>query len=639
MTRPPPPPAAIDLGVALDALQRAGSLFRTGRYLEAAEIYRDVIRRRPRLPDLHNNLGVALKAAGHVKDAVPCFRRAVRLKPDYVAAHVNLAAALEALGRPLDGLEHRIDAWRLAGDDIEQRDALVAALRRCPFDKPHAGARSVLAALFERDDIDRQALAGPAIRIWRAHPGIRRAVEAAAWGYPDREPDTDFRPLTEFYPDDLALAALSWSVVVDFEFEAAVAFTRRALLAEASAGRPLAADRSWLAALALQARVTEWVWPESEAETADLGVLDARSREPDPQYDRALVRALYRPMESDPAADALRRGASMLRYGDPSLWALLLRRSFLDTHAESRLQDELPTFTAIADDTSAAVRAQYEENPYPRWLSVDRRPPRSLGEHLARALPGAPVGCVPDGPLRILIAGCGTGRHAIQTARRYQDCTVTAVDLSRRSLAYAKRMARDLGVANVTFGQADILSFGRHAGRFDLIESSGVLHHMADPMAGWRVLRGLLAPHGLMRIALYSRRARAGFDEVRAASPGDGPLIRRVRAARRAVLALPEQHPARALLRTADFYATSGVRDALLHSRETTVDPLWIEQALAALDLRFLGFELPDPGILALYRRHRRDDHAGLDLQAWDAVEAERPEIFLGMYQFWCRAA
>ena len=629
----------IDIGSALDALQRAGSLFRAGRYLEAAEVYRDVIRRRPRLPDVHNNLGVALKAAGHLKDAVPCFRRAIRLKPDYVAAHVNLATSLEALGRPLDGLEHRIDAWRLAADDIEQRDALVAAMRRCPFERPHAGARSVLVALFERDDIDRQALAGPAIRIWRAHPAIRRALEAAAWGYPDGPADAGFKPLTGFFPDELALLALSWAIAVDPELEAAIVFTRRALLDDLSARRPLAADRNWLVALALQARAAEWVWPESRSETADLRVLDLRADEPDPNSDRALVRALYRPMESDPDADALRREASMLRYGDPSLWALLLRRSFLDTHAEARLQDDLATLTPLADDTSASVRAQYEENPYPRWLSIDRRPPRSLPEHIQRVLPGYPVRGLSEAPLRILIAGCGTGRHAVQTARRFRDCSVLAVDLSRRSMAYGKRMARDLGVPNVSFGQADILALGNHAERFDLIESSGVLHHLAYPMQGWSALRGLLAPGGLMRIALYSRRARAGFDEVRAAVPAEGPMIERIRAARRAVRMLPPEHPARALLRTADFYAASGVRDALLHAQETAVDPLWIAEALAELRLTFMGFELPDPGILALYRRHNRDDHLGLDLAAWDAVEAEHPEIFLGMYQFWCRPA
>lgn len=630
--------ATIDIGSALDALQRAGSLFRAGRFLEAAEVYREMIRRRPRLPDVHNNLGVALKAAGHLKDAVPCFRRAVRLKPDYVAAHVNLASTLESLGRPLDGLDHRIDAWRLSPDDVEQRDALISALRRCPFDKPHAGARSVLATLFERDDIDRQALATPAIRNWRAHPGIRRSIEAAAWGYPDGSPDSGFKPLTEYFPDDLALSALSWAIVVDPDLEAAIVFTRRTLLAEAVADRPPTADRQWLAALALQARASEWVWPETPAETADLILLDRRATEADPASARALLRALYRPMESDPAAEGLRREASMLRYGDSSLWALLLRRSFLDTHAESRLQDDMATLTAIADDTSALVRAQYEENPYPRWLSIDRRPPRTVAEHLRRVLPGAPVGDIPDGPLRILVAGCGTGRHAIQTARRYQDCSVLAVDLSRRSLAYAKRMARDLGVPNITFAQADILALAAHAERFDLIESSGVLHHLAYPLQGWSALRTLLAPAGLMRIALYSRRARAGFDDVRAAVPEERPMQERIQAARRAVRALPEAHPARALLRTADFYAASGVRDALLHAQETAVDPLWIAEAIKGLRLAFLGFELPDPGMLALYRRHNRDDHLGLDLAAWDATEADRPDIFLGMYQFWCRS-
>ncbi|MEQ8395099.1 methyltransferase domain-containing protein [Thalassobaculum sp.] len=634
------PRTATDIGSALEALQRAGVLFRSGLHLEAAAIYRDVIRQRPRIPDVHNNLGIALKAAGHVADAVPCFRRAVRLKPDYVAAHANLAAALEALDRPLDGLEHRIDAWRLNPDDLEQRDALVTALRRCPFDKPHAGARSVLTVLFERDGLDRQALASPAIRVWRAQPAIRRAVEAAAWGYPEREhPGSAFRPLTGFLPDELALSALASAVIVDPDMEAAIVFTRRHLVSELSALRPLGADLSWLAALALQARAVEWVWPETPEEAADLQVLDRLIDESSPMSERVLVRAMYRPMESDPMVDALRREASMLRYDDASLWALLLRRTFLDTHAESRLEAEMPALTAIADDTSAAVRAQYEENPYPRWLSIDRRPPRSLADHLRRVLPSAPQGRVPDGPMRILIAGCGTGRHAIQTALRYHESRVLAVDLSRRSLAYAKRMARDLGIDNLTFSQADILALEGHADRFDLIESSGVLHHLSDPMAGWRVLRGLLAPGGLMRIALYSRRARAGFDDIRATIPVDGPVIERVRQARRTVMGMPAGHPARALLRTADFYAASGVRDALLHVSETVVDPIWIDEALRKLDLRFLGFELPDPAILALYRRHRRDDPAALDLSVWDSVEAERPDIFLGMYQFWCREA
>lgn len=122
-------PVAGDAAVA-GALQHAGMLFRARRFQEAANAYREVIRLYPKLPDVHNNLGVALKSAGRPDEAIPCFRRAVRLKPDYLAAHVNLAAALEATGDLRSGLDHRIDAWRLEPDAYDPREALIRALRR-----------------------------------------------------------------------------------------------------------------------------------------------------------------------------------------------------------------------------------------------------------------------------------------------------------------------------------------------------------------------------------------------------------------------------------------------------------------------------------------------------------------------------
>ncbi|MEK7327813.1 MAG: class I SAM-dependent methyltransferase [Chloroflexota bacterium] len=90
----------------------------------------------------------------------------------------------------------------------------------------------------------------------------------------------------------------------------------------------------------------------------------------------------------------------------------------------------------------------------------------------------------------------------------FGDCDVLAVDLSRASLAYAVRMAERFGVTSVTFQQADILEMGELDRRFHLIDCGGVLHHLKDPLKGWRVLVGLLEPDGLMKIALYSSRAR-----------------------------------------------------------------------------------------------------------------------------------
>ena len=85
-----------------------------------------------------------------------------------------------------------------------------------------------------------------------------------------------------------------------------------------------------------------------------------------------------------------------------------------------------------------------------------------------------------------------------------------AIDLSRASLAYATAKTRALGLETIAYAQADIMRLGAIEQRFDLIESVGVLHHLADPYAGWRVLLSLLRPGGFMRIGLYSEIARWG---------------------------------------------------------------------------------------------------------------------------------
>ena len=56
----------------------------------------------------------------------------------------------------------------------------------------------------------------------------------------------------------------------------------------------------------------------------------------------------------------------------------------------------------------------------------------------------------------------------------------------------------------------------RSGGDFDFIEASGVLHHLADPWEGWRVLLSLLRPGGTMQVGLYSELARRNIVAARA---------------------------------------------------------------------------------------------------------------------------
>ena len=105
-----------------------------------------------------------------------------------------------------------------------------------------------------------------------------------------------------------------------------------------------------------------------------------------------------------------------------------------------------------------------------------------------------------------------------------------AIDLSLASLGYAIRKTKELGFTNLRYAQGDILALG--GGKtFDIIDSSGVLHHLKEPLTGWRKLADLLRPGGLMHIGLYSAAARRDINTARdlLAKQGRGYSVDEVR--------------------------------------------------------------------------------------------------------------
>jgi 2-polyprenyl-3-methyl-5-hydroxy-6-metoxy-1,4-benzoquinol methylase len=169
------------------------------------------------------------------------------------------------------------------------------------------------------------------------------------------------------------------------------------------------------------------------------------------------------------------------------------------------------------------VQAEYEENPYPRWVTP---PPLvkslSVNDFVLGKFPRAPFRplATPDGP-DVLIAVCGTGSHAIEAHRSYAGALVLAIDLSRTALAYAVRKTRALGLAT-EYAQADILELGSLGRCFDVIEAAGSLHHLVDPAARWWVLLSLLKPGVVMLLGLYSEIARADINAARASIAARG---------------------------------------------------------------------------------------------------------------------
>jgi len=236
----------------------------------------------------------------------------------------------------------------------------------------------------------------------------------------------------------------------------------------------------------------------------------------------------------------------------------------------------------------------------------------------------------------ILIAGCGTGHHSILFARSFLGARTLAVDLSLSSLSYAKEKSRAMGLSGIEYAQADILELAQFDRRFDIISSSGVLHHLDDPEKGWRVLLSLLRPDGCMHVGIYSEIACRNISAARdwLATRGYTGSTDDIRRARQDLASAAEQDTRFAdVLRCPDFYSTSECRDLLFHTKERRFTIPEIQSFLENHNFQFLGFTL---GRHLLDQFHQqfpggRED----DLTLWHSFENTHPDTFKGMYQFW----
>ncbi len=114
----------------------------------------------------------------------------------------------------------------------------------------------------------------------------------------------------------------------------------------------------------------------------------------------------------------------------------------------------------------------------------------AAGEDLPQMVAAVPL----SGRELVLDAGSGAGHTALAFAPHVG--RVTSVDLAPAMLGQGERQARERGLANVEFRQADVeaLPFPDHA--FDLIVSRYSAHHWPHPQQALGEFRRLLRPGG-----------------------------------------------------------------------------------------------------------------------------------------------
>jgi SAM-dependent methyltransferase len=583
-------PGAKPAGIA-DLMTQARRAYQQQNPAAAEAICKHILAAVPAHAAALNLLGVVYQAASRHRPAVRMLAKAIAADDRDAACHYNIASSYQILGQRDEAALHFTRALLLGLSDKVVEGVLMQNpdLAGCIGRTMQQPALPVRAGVLNAGDI--AALANDILLRCAMQTCLLRGVELEFLLTHLR-----FALLRLAQREDIASTSMSDEIIALF------------------------------CALAQQCFINEYVYARDANEVDEAGRLRERLSAHVAAGDAAPPLLLAAVAAYVPLA-GLREAKALLAAGGPRYVVDLLTQQIGEPLEEAADFGAIPALTGVDDATSREVMAQYGENPYPRWifdpLSITSVPSKA-GTATAAAAPD------------ILIAGCGTGRHAFHVAQQWPQAHILAIDISRPSLAYARRKTREAALQNIEYGQADILNLGAIGRTFDRIEAIGVLHHLADPGAGWRVLLSLLKPSGTLRIGLYSELARQSIVAARhaIAAAGHAATADGIRALRQSIIRDRSEPRWQFLLANAeDFYCTSGCRDLFFNVMEHRFTIPQIQALLAELGLEFLGFELDDAAIEDFQRSYPAPE-AHTNLDHWHAFEQARPQTFRHMYVF-----
>ena len=276
----------------------------------------------------------------------------------------------------------------------------------------------------------------------------------------------------------------------------------------------------------------------------------------------------------------------------------------------------------ITQATSKVVQSFYMENPYPKWKNI------KLKKNLQ-----------PDTASKknVLIAGCGTGKQLVSYALEYPKHTITAIDLSPTSLTFAKLMTQKYNITNINFQIMDILNVADLSQSFDLIMSTGVIHHMSSPLDGLMALSKVLSANGRILLGLYSSTARKDLQKIKRdiltfLETDEANITREGVKQWRAQIS--NEYKKKPVCKMPDFFYLNGLYDLLFHPQQTEYTLIEVEELLEQCGLSFDAMNVKNNTQLEKSFCNTPMPLGERNLNYWHKIESEYPYTFISMYNF-----
>ena len=416
----------------------ANLLASQGRLHEAAEHHRRALALMPDHAEAHHGLGLIALAQGKFEDARTCFERALALNPGMVAAYNNLARAFWARGHADQALGVLRRALAVQ-ETPETKKLFVQCAKSLGFVPNVDDFRNLVVRALTEPWCRTSDIAGIATSLTALDHTLRPYINRAMSAWPGRLPARDLlgaAGITGLSQNRLLRCLLESAPVTNVELERFLTVLRCAVLELAAAG-DFECDAGALGlccALARQCFLNEYVFACARGELEQAqSVRDSLTRaieagEAIPEFWLAVVAAYY-PLHSLPIATTL----ATRPWSEP-VTALVIQQ-VAEPLEERQIRDSISVLTPIENGVSQLVRQQYEEYPYPRWLKAE---PAGSAVTIVQFFRGKFPSCdlralAERKEIDVLVAGCGTGQHPIESAQRSREARVLAIDLSLAS--------------------------------------------------------------------------------------------------------------------------------------------------------------------------------------------------------------
>jgi len=574
--------------------------------------------------------GHALLAAHETMKAKTAFQKAIELSPGETRADISLAYTYTELEEPIKAFEIFRELAKSQSHDIQIRSQLLNAASTLTADYYDQQLEYDLIGYLNWEDVNLSQLANLTCSLLEHKFQLNGDGSAANF--------------EEMASSELLQLALNKTIIKSATIEKLVMALRYELLSHSTKNGNLSHHYIPLSnAISLYGLNSEFILPVTDAEQnmvkALTKLIDKSLEEvgcmPTDISGALLLLAMYEPWTT------LINYQLLSKFNDDNWPQMTFNLKVMNEKLFNITQQSFDSLTIMPSEITNNVKSQYESFPYPRWDKLDYKKHTNYGSALSHVYPDSNISDqFFSENLKILVAGCGTGRHALNVAKYFNRVDVTAIDLSKNSLGFANSKAHELNITNIDFKLADLTKLEALPTQYDIIECSGVLHHIPEYKMALEGLLKNLKPNGLIKISLYSRYARRSVNSIRELFSRDIKNIdpQKIKIIRQAILQGDIIEETATITRSDDFYSMSGTIDLLFHQFERQFTPIDLQGLCHEYNLEWLGFSNLKDSVKSDFSNFHKDNNPDIkNFVQWDEFEQANPDTFTGMYQFYCQ--